>query len=204
MLDVPSPIDLRSHNDANEWAATAMEKRPWRKEFFECFASQLEAMSPNVRSILELGSGPGFLAEHILQRISGVSYTALDFSLAMHDIAQRRLTSVADRVNYIERDFKDLSWNIGLGQYDAVITNQAVHELRHKRHAKLFHEQVLTLLQPNGIYLVCDHFVGEGGMKNDQLFMTVEEQKAALISAGFDCVEQVLLKGGMVLHKATI
>jgi predicted methyltransferase len=59
------------------------------------------------------------------------------------------------------------------------------------------------LLLPGGAYLVCDHFAGKGGMKNDQLYMSVAEQATALASAGFSKIEQVLLKGGLVLHCAT-
>lgn len=39
-------------------------------------------------------------------------------------------------------------------------------------------------------------------MKNDQLFMTVDEQRIALASAGFKSVRQILCKGGLVLHHA--
>ena len=41
--DVPSPIDLRLMSDAREWEATAMVKRPWRTEFFDCFAAEINA-----------------------------------------------------------------------------------------------------------------------------------------------------------------
>jgi hypothetical protein len=52
-----------------------------------------------------------------------------------------------------------------------------------------------------GVYLVCDHFYGDGGMSNDQLYMTVDEQRLALLNAGFADVTQGLLKSGIVLHK---
>jgi hypothetical protein len=39
-------------------------------------------------------------------------------------------------------------------------------------------------------------------MLNDQLYMTVAEQKSALESAGYAPVRQGLLTGGMVLHRA--
>jgi predicted methyltransferase len=87
--------------------------------------------------------------------------------------------------------------------FDAVVTNQAVHELRHKRYAAELHKQVRAVLKPGGIYLVCDHFCGEGGMGDDQLYMTVAEQKAALEFAGYASVDRVLLKDGMVLHRAS-
>jgi predicted methyltransferase len=80
--------------------------------------------------------------------------------------------------------------------------HQAIHELRHKRYALDLHEQVRAVLRPGGSYLVCDHFFGPGGMNNDQLYMTAAEHRAAIESAGYPSVRQVLLKGGLILHHA--
>lgn len=201
--DIPSPIDLRLMSDAREWEETAMAKRPWRSEFFAAFAAAIRTSNCPVQRILELGSGPGFLAEHLLGAFPMVDYVALDFSAAMHELAAKRLGDLATRVEFVERSFREAEWTNGLGQFDCIVTNQAVHELRHKRYATALHQQAKSLLKAGGLYLVCDHFIGEGGMKNDQLFMTVDEQHAALMNAGFSKVQQVLLKGGLVLHCAT-
>jgi SAM-dependent methyltransferase len=201
--DVPSPIDLRLMSDASEWEATSMEKRPWRAEFFAKFADELAGMQPAAAHVLELGSGPGFLASKVLSEMPGLNLTLLDFSEAMHALARQRLGMLIDRVQFVVRSFKDPGWSRGLGRFDAVITNQAVHELRHKRYAEELHQQVATVLRPGALYLVCDHFVGPGGMTNDQLYMSASEQKSAIESAGYASVSQVLLKGGMVLHRAT-
>jgi len=61
---------------------------------------------------------------------------------------------------------------------------------------------VRDCLKEGGAYLVCDHYAGEGGMANDQLYMSVDEQRKALEAAGFAAVSRLLLKGGMVLHEA--
>jgi ubiquinone/menaquinone biosynthesis C-methylase UbiE len=201
--DVPSPIDLRLMSDALESEATAMEKRPWRLEFFAKFADELANMEPTATRVLELGSGPGFLASIVLSQASDLRITLLDFSDAMHALARQRLGAMIDRVEFLVRSFKDPGWFQGLHDFDAVITNQAVHELRHKRYAEELHRQVVRVLRPGGTYLVCDHFSGPGGMANDQLYMTAAEQKSAIESAGYASVRQVLLKGGMVLHRAT-
>lgn len=201
--DVPSPIDLRLMSDASEWEATAMEKRPWRTEFFAKFADELANMEPTAARVLELGSGPGFLAGIVLGQVSDLRMTLLDFSDAMHVLARQRLGAMIDRVDFLVRSFKDPEWFQGLDDFDAVITNQAVHELRHKRYAEELHRQVARVLRPGGTYLVCDHFSGPGGMTDDQLYMTVAEQKSAIESAGYAPVLQVLLRGGMVLHRAT-
>jgi hypothetical protein len=44
--------------------------------------------------------------------------------------------------------FLDSDWSVGLGEFDCIMTNQAVHELRHKRHAIHLHIAVGALLRP--------------------------------------------------------
>lgn len=200
--DVPSPIDLRQMSDARQWADEAMAKRPWRTEFFAMFADLLAA--GHAQRVLELGSGPGFLAKYLLDALPALEYVALDFSSAMHQLAAERIGSEARGVRFVERSFRDSTWTDGLGWFDHVVTNQAVHELRHKRHARALHEQVRGLLTVGGRYLVCDHFAGDGGMKNDQLYMSIDEQRAALVDAGFARVEPVLLKRGLMLYAAAV
>jgi hypothetical protein len=53
-----------------------------------------------------------------------------------------------------------------------------------------------------GCYLVCDHYVGDDGMSNDALHMTVEEQRDCLKAAGFGAVTNLLAMSGLVLHRA--
>ena len=200
--DVPSSIDFRSMTDARDWAATAMAKRPWRTEFFVRIAEALADLALTRPSILELGSGPGFLAEHLLCAFPGSTYTALDFSPAMHQITKDRLGVLADRVVFIERDFRTLDWSHDLSMVDAVLTMQAVHELRHKRHASAFYRAIRPLLKPRGILLACDHFAGEHGMSNTALFMTPEEHEAAIRDGGFSNVDLLMRTGGLILFRA--
>ncbi len=197
-FDVPSPIDLQSEVDAETWAESANELRPWRMDFFRAISAAI----PSNRSarILELGSGPGFLAEHILRSHPAVQMVLLDFSEPMHALAMERLQPFAGRITYVCRNFKEDDWTDDLGTFDYVVTNQAVHELRHKRYAERLHRSVLSILDVDGLYLVSDHFHGEGGMNNDALYMTVAEQRQALLAAGFEEDCELLRLGGMVLH----
>lgn len=200
--DVPSPIDLRKMSDARQWANEATAKRPWRTEFFAAFVEALA--EGKARRVLELGSGPGILAKCLLDALPTLGYVALDFSPAMHQLAAERLGDLSSRVTFVECSFRESSWTEGLGLFDHVITNQAVHELRHKRHASTLHEQVRGLLTPAGRYLVCDHFAGDGGMKDDQLYMSIDEQRAALEEAGFTRVKPLMLKRGLMLFAASL
>ena len=200
--DVPSPIDLRDPRDAREWERTAQE-RPGRAEIFRAFGDELLSLAKSDAVVLELGSGPGFLATYILDALPDVRMTLLDFSAAMHDLARSRIGPAATRARFVERSFKEHGWSRGLGLFDAVVTNQAVHELRHKRHATQLHAEVKEVLKPGGRYLVSDHYFGDGGLRNDQLYMTVAEQRGALLGAGFSQVRQVVAAGSLVMHSAT-
>jgi len=72
-----------------------MAKRPWRVEFFEAFAAAIaQAAQGRFVRILELGSGPGFLAEHLLKALPSIEYVALDFSPAMQSLPHRGSASM--------------------------------------------------------------------------------------------------------------
>jgi len=200
--DVPSPIDFKDSVDAQEWERTA-QARPGRSEIFQAFATELRGITSSQLDVLELGSGPGFLATYLLQEMPNIRMRLLDFSAAMHNLARKRLGKNVERVQFVERNLKEPGWEQDLGTFNAVITNQAVHELRHKKYAVGLHSLVKALLRPGGIYLVSDHFFGEGGLKNDHLYMTVAEQQESLVKAGFASVRQVATAGSLVMHCAT-
>lgn len=80
---------------------------------------------------------------------------------------------------------------------------QAVHEARHKRHVAALYAQVLPLLKPGGVFLVCDHYAG-GPVRNmhAEVFFAREEQPQALRAAGFSTVELLLELDEMTLYRA--
>ena len=199
--DVPSPIEFREMDDARAWEASA-EQRPGRSEILDRITEEAARLTRPGHRVLELGSGPGFLAHRLLQRLPDVHYTALDFSPAMHELARARLEPWAERVTFLERSFKSDTWHEDLEPVHLVVTNQAVHELRHKRHALGLHRQVLDVLAPGGSYLVSDHFSDPGGLENVELYMARDEQMAALLHAGFASVERLAAAGTLVLHLA--
>lgn len=198
--DVPSPIDFTRLEEARDWEQSAPARRG-RTEMFALFAKELAALPEGAR-VLELGSGPGFLAAALLDAHPHLRLTLLDFSAAMHSLARARLGHRSEGVVFVERSFKAPGWSAGLGSFDAVVTNQAVHELRHKRHATVLHRAVRELLAPGGMCLVSDHVFGEGGLPDARMYMTEPEHRDALLAAGFGLVEKLARHGSLVLHRA--
>ena len=101
-IDVPSPINFHILREAREWESEAMD-RPFRLEFFDKITDQLEYSS--VRKALVLGSGPGFLANHICNRLDQILLAPLDYSDAMHQLAKARLQNHLKRISFIKKDF---------------------------------------------------------------------------------------------------
>ncbi len=182
--DVPSPIDLRDREAAWAWLADAEARRPYRVAVRARIAEEIAARG--ARRVVELGGGPGLLAEAVIAA-SGATYTLVDFSAPMLELARTRAPAARCEL----RDLRDPRWMDGLGAFDAAVTMQAVHELRHKRRAPRLYEQVHALLAPGAVFVVCDHEPADAR----PLFMTADEQRAALAGAGFGAIRAVMTVG---------
>ena len=204
-MDVPSPIDLRDLDEAKLWAEEVNLKRPWRYQIFDFYKDRINKNQS--KRILELGSGPGYLAAYLLEHCDHISYTAYDFSAAMHQIAGERIEKLENEsgqkfdIQYIVGDFKQTQWLEDFEQqlksnqqqqteqkinFDVIIIHQALHELRHKIHAAHFHAKVKSLMHKNSFYWVCDHLCREDAMQNNQLYMSEAEHIDALQQAGLN------------------
>ncbi|NWK75604.1 class I SAM-dependent methyltransferase [Acinetobacter sp. SwsAc6] len=222
--DVLCPIDLRNEADAVQWANEVNVKRPWRYEIFDDYAAEISQHAPNAR-ILELGSGPGYLASHVLKHCPNIQYTAFDFSDAMHTLAKNRLSaSELNRIQFVTGNFKDRHWpdlllqNLRqqqsielnakaapaepcIGVFDVIIIHQALHELRHKCHAAQFHQAVQMLMHPHSVYFVCDHIYASDAMQNNELYMSIDEHEEGLTQAGFNKIKFIKNLKGLALFR---
>lgn len=190
--DVPYTEDLQSGVGAAAWAATAERRRPVRARIRQAIGDRLETLAPGSR-VLELGSGPGLLAEHALARCPQVaSYTLFDFSEPMLEMSRGRVARFP-AARFVLGDFRSDDWprHVG-GPYEAVVSMQAVHEVRHKRHVPRLYRLIRALLVPGGLFLVCDRTPDDDTPRSRALFMTAEEQVQMLREAGFEDVELVL------------
>ncbi|HEX5057862.1 MAG TPA: class I SAM-dependent methyltransferase [Kofleriaceae bacterium] len=199
--DVPLRVDFRDAATARTWTEETPKKRPYRVNFFTAFCTALPARSTPPR-VPELGSGPGHLAREIVSRCQIASYLALDWAEPMHALAREHLGELAPRVTQVTRDFRSDTWSEGLGTFDAVVTLQAVHELRHRRHMPRLLGQILPLLVPGGVLLYADHYRTEDSPLPG-LSWSRDEQLAVLRAAQFASVERIYEEGSMALYAAT-
>ena len=198
--DVPYGDDWDSAAAVTSWAMAADQKRPWRFQTRDHIAG-IVARLPQRARVLELGSGPGFLAHRVLERCPSIeNYTLLDFSEHMLALSRERLVAFPAAA-FVLASFKSEDWPRHVeGPFDYVLAMQSVHELRHKRHATRLYEQVYQVLSVPGLFAICDHLPVDNSPTSRALYMTEPEQHQALATAGFSNVHIELSMNGLVLH----
>lgn len=198
--DVPYGNDWDSVAEAEAYGDAADQARPWRSEIRDHIAARVAALRPGAR-VLELGAGPGLLAHRVLQQCPDLeTYTLMDFSEPMLALSRERLATFP-AASFVLASFKSEDWTRRVGgPFDCVVSMQAVHELRHKRHARRLYEQIYQLLVVPGIILICDHTPFDDSPKSTALYMTEQEQQQALADAGFTNVHVELAMNGLMLY----
>jgi cyclopropane fatty-acyl-phospholipid synthase-like methyltransferase len=183
--DVPYGNDWDSAAEAAAYGESADEERPWRSTIRERIAARVATLQPRAR-ILELGSGPGLLAHRVLERCPTLeTYTLLDFSEPMLALSRERLAAFP-AASFVLASFKSADWTRRVeGRFDCVLSMQAIHELRHKRHAERVYRQAHEVLAGRGLIMICDHTPFDDSATSTALYMTEDEQHEALAAAGF-------------------
>lgn len=197
--DIPYSEDLQRPSEARAWAEAADRKRPFRIHIRRAILDRLDALGPGAR-VLELGSGPGLLAEQVLRHCTAIAkYTLLDFSEPMLEMSRCRV-AIYPSAEFVQADFRSEGWiRCVTAPYDAVVSMQAVHEVRHKRHVPRLYGQVHGLLARDGAFLMADRVPEDDSPRSTALFMTEQEQTRALTDAGFDDIHVVMSGDALVL-----
>jgi len=100
--DWDSPVEAAAYGDAADQA------RPWRSAIRDHIAARIATLRPRAR-VLELGSGPGLLAQRVLERCPDLeSYTLMDFSEPMLAVSRERLAAFS-AASFVRASFTQLS-----------------------------------------------------------------------------------------------
>jgi len=183
--EVPSDHDFFDPAYVKHWSDSITRYRPERKKLFKAFVAEAARIKKDALSVFELGCGPGFLAEALLESCDIVRYTLVDFSPEMLKLSQIRLARFAERVVFTQADFKKELWtNAVPAGFDLIVPLQAVHELRHASRIPKLYAQLYELLVPGGRILICDHVNAPSGHRAAH-FMTVEEHLSTFKKVGF-------------------
>ena len=121
--------DFCDSNYSQEWA-DRFGPTPERERLFSKIIEQLSLADLVYPHILELGVGPGYLAERLLGNISYVSYIGIDFYEPMLQFAAKRLSRHSQRVGFIQADLLDDGWTeLVETPIGAIVSTWALHDL---------------------------------------------------------------------------
>jgi cyclopropane fatty-acyl-phospholipid synthase-like methyltransferase len=198
--DVPYGNDWDSATEAAAYGEAADQARPGRSKIRDYIAARLATLAPRAR-VLELGSGPGLLAHRVLQQCPTLETCILmDFSEPMLALSRQRLAAFP-AASFVLASFKAEPWTRRIeGRFDCVVSMQAVHELRHKRHAPRLYAEVYQVLSVPGLVLICDHTPLDDSSRSATLYMTEREQQEALTGARFTNVNIEFRVDSLVLY----
>ena len=106
-------------------------------------------------SVVELGSGEGFLSEAILSCFPNARMLALDGSVAMRARASERLQRFESRFAVQSFNIEDPDWLQHARGVDAVVSSLCVHHLTSEGKQRMFNE-LARHLNPGGALVIAD------------------------------------------------
>lgn len=149
-MATPRSYDVGTANrdrDAELARLAAQGRLRWEKE-----AETLERFGfRDSMSILELGSGPGFVTGLLLDRFPTAHVTTVDIDPTLIDDARRHLANQLDRVTFVHGSVEDLP--LGSDDYDAAYARLL---FQHLPDPALAVGEVFRVLRPQAPFVVSD------------------------------------------------
>ena len=136
-------------NQADEYEQLMTRLVPHYHEQHEVMAQLIPFGWDERIRVLDLGSGPGVLAEIILKLFSKSEVVVFDLTEKMLATCEKRLANFRDRLTLVQGDFK----TDPLGtDYDLIMAGLSLHHLTHKER-QVIYKDLYDALQPGGMYL---------------------------------------------------
>lgn len=175
---------------SKEWAEK-FQPTPPRIKLFETILMQIEKVGCETISILELGIGPGFLADYLLKELTNVTYEGLDYSESMLKIAARRTSKHKSIINFTQADLITEAWPEKLKKSpDIVVSTWALHDLFNKKNIDNVYKSVYKILPEDGVFLNGDFIKPEeSNHEYEEGRLRPSEHIKLLQAAGFKSVK---------------
>ena len=133
-----------------------------RKKFIPCFddfyrvSVSVASVNKENPDILDIGAGTGLLSAFLMEKYPEASFTLIDISEKMLDIAKDRFRGNSN-VKYIVADYSKYHF---VEKYDMVVSALSIHHLEDEEKKEIY-KKCYSLLKQNGILINADLVYGE-------------------------------------------
>ena len=187
--------DPHGHHDwhstayVDDWIARDAD-RPERATLLADVAASLPFAPEATVRVLDIGGGFGALTAAVLGRFPNGSVVLHDFSEPMLARAADTLARFGDQVTFRPADLRDEQWATSVGgSFDAVVSSDAIHNVRDPRVIERIYHDVFDLVRRDGWFVNLD-LVFESP-DADPSAATHANQLRWLHDAGFQEVEAI-------------
>ena len=143
---------------------------PERLELFNIILSELQFLIPEDGIVIELGIGPGYLANHLLRAMPNIKYCGIDFSQPMLEIAQKRLAPYLSRSTYARLDLVNNEWGSIIDEpINAIVSTWSLHDLGNPDNINLVYNKSYNTLCEKGVFLNGDFIKPDGAIHEFEL-----------------------------------
>ncbi|MEM7133121.1 MAG: class I SAM-dependent methyltransferase [Chloroflexota bacterium] len=152
--------------------------------------------------VLELCCGGGVLAQYLLATFPQITYTGIDFSPHLLDLARQTTSSYQDRVTFLEADLNRDWWLNQVSTYsqptfDAIVSMQAIHDLGDESKVSRIYSKAYMLLKQWGVFINADLIVEPGDeLPNNPGRLTILRHLKLLGDWGYWDKQCILEDGG--------
>ena len=130
---------------------------PFGAEQIKVMLQVIEHFTPNVKTIMDLGCGNGFLGKVLLDTYSNAHALFMDHSAPMVEQAKEYLAAYKDQCVIIHGDFSESLLTVAApNSIDVVVSGFAIHHLPHDKKKELY-EQIYSVLKEGGIFINIEH-----------------------------------------------
>ena len=141
------------------WEAQQGRYLPERESRFGVMIDILRAMVGDAPTVIDLGCGPGSLAQRVADRLLDAHVVAVDADPLLLELGRQAVGDRGGRIRWVDADLRDpgLVNRIGLnGAAAAAISTTALHWLSPDELFGLF-GRLTHLLRPGGVFINGDH-----------------------------------------------
>lgn len=174
------------------WANRFVPTVP-RLQLFDMILGAVDALGKPAAHVVELGTGPGYMARYILERNADISFEALDFSSEFMDIARETIGDLGDRVSFTKADLMDQSWPQRLSRTpDAIISTWTLHDLQSQKAVADVYARCFETLPKGGVLANGDFIKPDGASwEFEPGRFEIDRHLQFLRDAGFDAPRSI-------------